>query len=53
MYHSDETEYDLDELGSVENKFYEITLMDDYSNGWFHFHSVDLTTDGVDFEFKH
>ena len=53
MYHSDETEYDLDELGSVENEFYEITLMDDYSNGWLHFHSVDLTTDRVDFEFKH
>ena len=53
MYHTDETEYDFDELGNVENEFYEITLMDDYSNIWLHIHSVDLTNDGVDFEFKH
>ena len=53
MYHTDETEYDFDELGNVENEFYEITLMDDYSNGWLHIRSADLTNDGVDFEFKH
>ena len=53
MYHTDETEYDFDELGNVENEFYEITLMDDYSNGWLYIRSVDLTNDGVDFEFKH
>ena len=49
MYHTDETEYDLDELRNVKNKFYEITLMDGYSNGWLHIPSVD----SVDFEFKH
>ena len=53
MYHTDETEYDLDELGNVDNEFYEITLMDDYSNGWLHIFPVDLTNDDVDFEFKH
>ena len=53
MYHTHETEYDLDELGNVENEFYEIRLMDDYSNGWLHIRSVGLTSDGVDFEFKH
>ena len=53
MYHTDETEYDLDELGNVDNEFYEITLMDDYSNGWLHICPVDLTNDDVDFEFKH
>ena len=53
MYHTHETEYDLDELGNVENEFYEIRLMDDYSNGWLHICSVGLTSDGVDFEFKH
>ena len=40
-------------LRNVENRFCEITLMDDYSNGWLHIRSVDLTNDGVDFEFKH
>ena len=53
MYHTDETEYDFDKLGNVENEFYEITLMDDYSNGWLHIRSVNLTNDGINFEFKH
>ena len=53
MQHTDKTEYDLDESGNVENEFYEITLMDDYTNGCLHIRSVDLTNYGVDFEFKH
>ena len=53
MYHTDETKYDFVELGNVENEFYEITLMDDYSNGWLHIRSVDLSNGGANFEFKH
>ena len=53
MYHTDKTEYDLDESGNVENEFYEKTLMDDYTNGCLHIRSVDLTNYSADFEFKH
>ena len=43
----------MDESGNVENEFYEMTLMDDYTNGCLHIRSVDVTNYGVDFEFKH
>ena len=45
--------YDFDESGNVMNILYEITLMDNYFNAWLHIHCVDLTNDGVNFEFKH
>ena len=52
LYHNDEKEYESEICGSIENEFFKITLMEDYLNNWLQIKSVDLTNDGISFDFE-
>ena len=34
LYHMDDMEYQVDEMGNTEHEYYEVTLMEDYHNNW-------------------
>ena len=52
LYHTDEKEYESQICASIENEFFEITLMEDYLNNWLQIKSVDLTNDDISFDFE-
>ena len=49
LYHTDEKEYETQICASIENEFFEITLMEDYLNNWLHIKSVDLNNNDISF----
>ena len=49
LYHTDEKEYEIQICASIENEFFEITLMKDYLNNWLQIKSVDLTNNDISF----
>ena len=52
LYHIDDMEYQVNEMGNTEHEYYEVTLMEDYQNNWLHIHSVDLTNEDMNFDFQ-
>ena len=53
LHHMDDMKYQVDEMGNTEHEYYEVTLMEDYHNIWFHIRSVDLTNnEDINFNFK-
>ena len=52
LYHTDEKEYEIEICASIENEFFEITLIEDYLNNWLQIKSVDLTNDDISFDFE-
>ena len=52
LYHTDEKECESEICASIENEFFEITFMENYLNNWVQIKSVDLTNDGISFDFE-
>ena len=52
LYHMDDMEYQVDEMGNTEHEYYEVTLMKDYHNNLLHIRSVDLSNEDINFDFK-
>ena len=52
LYHTDEKEYQSEICASIENEFFEITLMEDCLSNWLQIKSVDLTNDDISFDFE-
>ena len=52
LYHMDDIEHQVDEMGNTEHEYYEVTLMEDYHNNWLHIRSVDLTNEDINFDFQ-
>ena len=52
LYHMDDMEHQVDEMGKTEHEYYEVTLMEDYHKNWLHIRSVDLTNEDINFDFE-
>ena len=52
LYHMDDMEYQVDEMGNTEHEYYEVTLMEDYHYNWLHIRCVDLTNKDINFDFQ-